>query len=90
MEYINYQKLDLENEHQKKLDYGFDSVYFRFEKMALRCAELEAFSNDSKYEGHYGDIDYYKKYYNRECMRVWEILDELLGGLPEHHEEERR
>lgn len=89
MEYISYQKLNSAHEHQKKLDYGFDSIYFRFEKMAWKCAELEAFSPEAKLNGHYGDIEYYKKHYNRECMRVWEILDELLGELPEHHEKER-
>lgn len=59
-----------------RLEYGYDSICLRIDALASELAILKAKTSDE----HRGDIDYWKRYYGNQTIRIYQILDDLLEG----------
>lgn len=62
----------------RALNYGYDSVCLRVNELVQELACLKAFD---KTTNHYGDLEYWKRFYGNRAIRIYQILDELLGGI---------
>ena len=77
---ITYVSSDTLNQLIKdRLDFGFDSIYFRYSEV---CDELAAYK--AEYDRGRSPINHYKDMWNRK-MHFYETLEQLLHA----HEEER-
>lgn len=65
---------ELKNIEKKIKGYGFDSLCLRYNIARDAQAEHEAFGR-----GGHGDIDRARKIAQRDKMRFYEILDEMIG-----------
>ena len=76
-------KIDMSNEglkintiDEKKLKgYAFDSLVYRYIRAREQMAEYEYIKDSSKKY----DKAYYQRQANRDIMRFWQILDEVIG-----------
>ena len=58
------------HEYNRAQDYGFDSLYYRYEKLIQKAINYDmAYCNRSRAE--------LEKMYDRDRQRFWEILEDL-------------
>ena len=62
----------------KVLHYGYDSICLRVNELVQELAYLKSLD---KTTDHCGDIDYWKRHYGNRSIRIYQILDDLLGGI---------
>ena len=75
IEYITRLKRREQELAKDRLDFGFDSIYFRY---AAVIDELAFYKMSSKYEpNHYMDKEYWERWANRNKMHFYNVLEQL-------------
>lgn len=81
LEAIEKDKKEIEKIKKERLDWGYDSLCFRFEQIVNELIYCKARTPEAKEVGHYMDFEYYKRKYDRNKFRFYQVLDEVLGSI---------
>lgn len=64
---------ELEQIRKDRLDFGFDSIYFRYASVIDELAKYKLFEQD-----HYKDKQYWDKWADNQKMHFYMILEQLV------------
>lgn len=67
-------KEEIEQVYKDRLDFGFDSIYFRY---ACAIEELSRYKMGEKTNPHYNDKGYWDRWANDKKMHFYTTLEQL-------------
>lgn len=76
--YKTVETKELDKLEKERLDWGYDSVCLRVNELVQELAYLKTFD---KTTNRCGDLEYWKHFYGKRAIRIYQILDDLLGGI---------
>lgn len=66
--------IDIEKIKADRIEYGYDSLCLRIDKLVTELAETKAALDNSR------TLSDWKRHYGMQAVRIYDILDDLLDG----------